>query len=72
MKYLIRYKAVTPEELWIAFESTLIDNNYELDNNISVTQYMRSWTEQAGYPLVNIIRENNTFVITQVIYLNKY
>jgi len=27
---------------------------------------MRSWTEQAGYPLVEIIKEKDTFVITQV------
>lgn len=27
---------------------------------------MRSWTEQAGYPLVEIVKENDTFVITQV------
>lgn len=27
---------------------------------------MRSWTEQAGYPLVEIVKEKDTFVITQV------
>jgi len=27
---------------------------------------MRSWTEQPGYPLVEIVRDNATFVITQV------
>jgi len=27
---------------------------------------MKSWTEQAGYPLVEIFKEKDTFVITQV------
>lgn len=31
---------------------------------------MKSWTEQAGYPLVDIVKNNNTFVVTQVIISN--
>lgn len=62
---MIRYNVATPNELWIAFENILIDNNFELED-ISVTEYMKSWTEQPGYPLVTVVRMNNTFVITQV------
>lgn len=68
--FYIRYNAVTPNELWIAFENVLIDNDFKLDEDISVTQYMKSWTEQAGYPLVTIARVNNTFIITQVNIIN--
>lgn len=61
-----RYKAATPEELWIAFENVLYDREFELGENITVTQYMRTWTEQAGYPLVKIVKKNDSFVVTQV------
>lgn len=33
---------------------------------MTVTEFMRSWTEQPGYPLVEIVRDNATFVVTQV------
>lgn len=33
---------------------------------MTVTEFMRSWTEQPGYPLVEIVRDNSTFVVTQV------
>lgn len=61
-----RYAAATPEQLWIALENVLYDNEFDLGDNLTVTQFMRSWTEQTGYPLVTITKENNTFEITQV------
>lgn len=61
-----RYKATTPEELWIAFENVLYDKEFDIGDNFTVTQFMRTWTEQAGYPLVKIVKENNAFIITQV------
>lgn len=67
----LRYKAVTPENLWMAFEYVLKDTNFTLDENINVTQYMKTWTEQPGYPLVKVNRVNKTFVVTQVIYVQK-
>lgn len=63
---LFRFKAATPEDLWNAFESVLYEARFDLAENVSVTQFMRSWTEQAGYPLVEIAKDNDTFVITQV------
>lgn len=62
----LRYTAATPEQLWIALENVLYDNEFDLGDNLTITQYMKSWTEQAGYPLVTIVKENNTFIITQV------
>lgn len=61
---------MNPEKLWTEFENVLYETNFELDKSINVTQYMKSWTEQAGYPLVNILKYNNTFIVTQVIISN--
>lgn len=61
---------MNPEKLWTEFENVLYETNFELDKSINVTQYMKSWTEQAGYPLVNIVKYNNTFIVTQVIISN--
>lgn len=63
---LFRFKAATPEELWDAIENVLYDAEYDLGGNVTVTEFMRSWTEQAGYPLVEVVKENDAFVITQV------
>ncbi|KAL5244502.1 hypothetical protein ACI65C_011912 [Semiaphis heraclei] len=63
------FKAATPEELWSAFENVLYDAKFDLGENVTVTELMRSWTEQAGYPLVEIVKEKDTFVITQERFL---
>lgn len=63
---IFRFKAATPEELWDAFENVLYDAEYDLGENVTVTKFMRSWTEQAGYPLVEVVKENDSFIITQV------
>jgi len=65
-----RFKAATPENLWNAFENVLYEEEFDLGTDVTVTEYMRSWTEQPGYPLVEIARDNDTFVITQVVANN--
>lgn len=69
---VFRYNAVTPEQLWIAFENVLYNADFELDENVSVTEFMKSWTEQAGYPLVTVIKVNDTFIISQVVVVFIY
>lgn len=66
---VLRYKAATPEKLWIAFENVLYDKEFDLGDNFTITQFMRTWTEQSGYPLVKIVKENNAFIITQVVII---
>lgn len=61
-----RFNAATPEKLWNAFENVLYDAQFDFGGNVTVTEFMRSWTEQPGYPLVEIVRDNVTFVVTQV------
>lgn len=63
---LFRFRAATPDDLWNAFENALYDVGFDLGEKLTVTEFMRSWTEQAGYPLVEIVKKNDTFVITQV------
>lgn len=65
---LLRFQAATPKQLWEAFEDVLYDNEFYLGDDLTITQFMKSWTEQPGYPLVKIVKENNTFVISQVGY----
>ncbi|XP_025405726.1 aminopeptidase N-like isoform X2 [Sipha flava] len=60
-----RYEAATPEKLWNAFENVLYEADYELGENVNVTLFMNSWTEQVGYPLVTISKVNDSLSITQ-------
>ncbi|VVC40910.1 Hypothetical protein CINCED_3A002040 [Cinara cedri] len=66
-----KYAAATPEDLWTAFENVLFEEEFELGDNITVTEFMESWTEQSGYPLVRVKRENDTFVVTQERFLTE-
>ncbi|XP_022172013.1 aminopeptidase N-like [Myzus persicae] len=64
-----KFRAATPDDLWNAFENALYDVGFDLGEKLTVTEFMRSWTEQAGYPLVEIVKKNDTFVITQKRFL---
>jgi len=77
IKWLIffnfRYKAVEPKNLWNSFDSVIYDANYKsgiLGNTITVEEFMRSWTDQAGYPVINIDTTSpNYIVISQVSHI---
>ncbi|XP_060865932.1 aminopeptidase N-like [Metopolophium dirhodum] len=52
-----KYKAAEPKNLWSSFDSVIFDVNYKsgiLGNTITVEEFMRSWTDQAGYPVIKI------------------
>lgn len=55
-----------PSELFAAFEHTVAEYRYELGQNVTVTDFMKQWTEQAGYPVVDVVKAADRFVITQV------
>lgn len=65
-----RYKAAEPKNLWNSFDSVIFDANYKsgiLGNTITVEEYMRSWTDQAGYPVINVDSGNSNYlIVTQV------
>lgn len=63
---LLRYESVNPDVLFAAFENTISEYQYDFGKNITVTDFMKQWTEQAGYPMVSVIKINDVFVITQV------
>lgn len=62
-------KSVGPDELFSAFDNTIIDNDREFGNNLTVYEFMTNWTTQSGYPVLNIAKNEstNTFTIVQVI-----
>ncbi|CAH1723017.1 unnamed protein product [Aphis gossypii] len=67
-----KYKAAEPKNLWNSFDSVIFDANYKsgiLGNTITVEEYMRSWTDQAGYPVINVDSGNaNYLIVTQKQY----
>lgn len=70
--YLFRNAASTPNDLCAAFETVIYEENFDFNDKFIVTEFMNSWTEQAGYPLVNVTRANSTFIVTQVILATIY
>jgi len=68
-----RYKAAEPKNLWNAFDSVMFDTNYKsgiLGNAITVEEFMRSWTDQAGYPVITIDTSSPNYIgISQVCYI---
>lgn len=46
-----------------------MNNNYEIGNELTVQEFMSNWTTQAGYPLLDITKNEtiNQYLVTQVI-----
>lgn len=71
-----RYKSVEPKNLWDSFDNVVYDNEYKLGllgNKITVGEFMTSWTDQIGYPVIYIDTSsgNGNLIISQV-YIDKY
>lgn len=58
---------MTPNKLWAALESAVRDENFVMGDNVTVTQFMKHWVEQAGYPWLKVKKINGTFIVTQVL-----
>jgi len=63
---LFRNGAVTPSNLWAVYENYYFEIEYTLSENVQFTNFIQSWTDQSGYPVVNVTRNQNTYLITQV------
>jgi len=63
---IYRYTAVEPEKLWNAFDNALFDLTKSGLNDNNVRTVMSTWTEQAGYPVVNVMKKGKSLVLTQV------
>lgn len=64
-RFNCRYSKAGPKELWETFDYLLYDTDVEDEVTVNETMYL--WTEQPGYPLVNVMTsDNGSIVITQV------
>lgn len=61
-----RYGSVDPDGLFAAFEDTIAEYQFDFGQDVTATNFMKQWTEQAGYPMINVVKANDEFVITQV------
>lgn len=67
VSFRVRYGTAEPDQLFEAFELTLA--KYQLDfghGQVTVTEFMKHWTEQAGYPAINVTKVNGSFIVKQV------
>lgn len=56
-----------PDQLFAAFEETVAEYKFDFGHgDVTVTDFMRHWTEQAGYPVIGVAKVDGSFVLTQV------
>ncbi|XP_025191838.1 aminopeptidase N-like [Melanaphis sacchari] len=60
-----KYVSVDPDVLFEAFEYTISKYQFNFGEDVTVTNFMKHWTEQAGYPMINVVKVNDEFIITQ-------
>lgn len=65
---MIRYGVASSSDLWAVFENYYFDTGFELQEGVQFTDFVTSWTDQVGFPVINVIYENSRsqFKITQV------
>lgn len=61
-----RYASVEPDVLFAAFEYTISEYQFDFGQDVTVTNFMERWTEQEGYPMINVVKFNDEFIVTQV------
>lgn len=62
-----RYSKAGPKELWETFDCVLYEADYVIEDDVTVNNSMYLWTEQPGYPLVNVQLSDSGYVnVTQV------
>lgn len=60
-------KVAKPQNLWSEFQAEINHKNLQLDT--SVEEIMTTWTEQAGFPVVNVFIENGQAILQQERFL---
>jgi len=58
--------SVDPDVLFAAFEYTISEYQFNFGQDFTVTDFMKQWTEQSGYPMINVVKVNDEFIVTQV------
>lgn len=65
--FLRQFSTADPEDLWEALQGQ-VDNN-EVQLGSSIENIMKSWTEQAGFPVVSVSIVNGTATFNQERFL---
>lgn len=56
-----------PHDLFRAFDTVSANAVFPLPTDVSVSTVLKTWTEEAGYPVVTLNKlANGTIVVTQV------
>lgn len=65
------YSTATQQDLWKAFGEQMIEDNVPLPAAVTLEQIMSTWTDQMGYPFVELIRnyQNGTISVSQQQFL---
>lgn len=63
---MFRHSTASPSDLWAVFENYYFDNGFKLQEHVSFTDFALTWTDQSGYPVVNVVRNNSTLHVNQV------
>lgn len=66
--FFSRIGVAKPNDLFASFDKTLNDHKYKINDGLSVRDFMTTWTEQPGYPVLYVKKDktSNTFILTQV------
>jgi aminopeptidase N len=59
----MKFSAATPDDLHRELQKAL--NEDQPGNEVDVGEVMRTWEDQAGYPVVTVYKSGNNFVLTQ-------
>ncbi|XP_025419873.1 aminopeptidase N-like, partial [Sipha flava] len=63
-----KFTSVEPKHLWNSFDNVIFEASYKsglLGDKVTIEDYMNSWTNQAGYPVIYVETINDNLVITQ-------
>ncbi|XP_029156922.1 endoplasmic reticulum aminopeptidase 1-like isoform X5 [Nylanderia fulva] len=63
------YGNTETNDLWAVFTKHMKSTNTSVNTELDVKTIMNTWTQQMGFPLVNIIREGDTITATQKRFL---
>lgn len=59
---LSAFRTTTPENLWEPFTKDIVDK-------IKLSEIMKNWINNPGYPVISVSRENENITIKQVLFL---
>lgn len=57
---------MAPDVLFAAFQSVIAERAFDFGRDFTVADFMKTWTEQAGYPVITVRKVNDKFAVAQV------